>query len=279
MPSSMEFYSTRRVAAHVPIALQQAAREILVSLRHTGLERSDLLLGGYPRSGGTWVRFMTLSALTGAAIDFAVAESLCPPVGSQKKAPRIVAQPESSVSGRVIKTHEQARFAKRFRGKALYVVRDPRDVAISYYHFLTPPNCVRADELDRFAKSFAAGKIGPYGSWQSHVRGWRAFSLARPHDAVIVRYEDLLQDAPATLVDAFARIRIPVEACSISAAVDRSSADSMRRKESTIKDATDGIRFVRAARAEQWRECLTAATVSTFASVARSELTLFGYSV
>src|SRR5215469_6269647 len=88
----------------------------------------DTFIVSYPRSGNTWTRFLIANLLhPEQPASFANIERLIPDCEAQssrymKRASR----------PRIIKSHEY--FDPRYK-KVIYIVRDPRDVALSYYDF------------------------------------------------------------------------------------------------------------------------------------------------
>src|SRR5579872_7348300 len=98
-------------------------RRPLIWLRHRGLSANDIFLASYPRSGNTWLRFVLSEALSGEEIDFDNINSFIPELKWHKQGKPLLAG-----QGRVIKTHEQYR--KEYK-KAIYIVRDVRDCALS----------------------------------------------------------------------------------------------------------------------------------------------------
>ena len=94
----------------------------------------------------------------------------------------------------VVKTHDPYRLAdrERFR-KAIYIVRDPRDVVISYYRFLRVWHDYGAS-FDDFLGQWLAGRIWPC-SWRDHVDSWtRPWDGPSPPCIKVLRYVDLLSD-------------------------------------------------------------------------------------
>uniref|UniRef100_A0A8C9MYQ8 Sulfotransferase n=1 Tax=Serinus canaria TaxID=9135 RepID=A0A8C9MYQ8_SERCA len=79
--------------------------------------------------------------------------------------------------------------------QVIYVARNPKDVAVSFYHFhhlakfLPDPS-----SFDAFLTQFLEGTVH-YGSWFDHVKGW----LGQRHllDILYVTYEELHQVSPA----------------------------------------------------------------------------------
>ena len=72
--------------------------------------------------------------------------------------------------GRLIGTHEQYR---KDYNRAIYVVRDARDVLLSEFAFLKALDYFRGD-LDKFISTFlfTCGSAYGYGPWQRHVSSW-----------------------------------------------------------------------------------------------------------
>src|SRR6476646_4264045 len=96
--------------------------------RNVAVYADDTFVVSYPRSGNTWTRFLIANLLhPDLNVSFTNIEKLIPDTSSQsnralKRTPR----------PRIIKTHEY--FDHRYP-KVIYIVRDPRDVVLSYYDF------------------------------------------------------------------------------------------------------------------------------------------------
>src|SRR5271170_6587185 len=147
----------------------------------------DTFLVSYPKSGNTWVRFLLANLIyPNQTVGFANINRLLPAPGvSSKRFLRNLPRP------RILKSHEP--FDVRFR-KVIYLVRDPRDVAVSEYHFDLKKRYIAAGmTLDEFIKRFVAGETSSYGSWWEHAASWIAARHANP-SFLLVRYEDLLSD-------------------------------------------------------------------------------------
>ncbi|XP_025049739.1 sulfotransferase 1A1-like [Alligator sinensis] len=99
---------------------------------------------------------------------------------------------------RLIKTHLPVELLPpsfwRQGCKVLYVSRDPRDVAVSYYHFYRmAPVHPHPGPWPHFLEEFLNGKVS-YGSWFTHVKGW--WAKAATHPVLCLRYEDM-KEAPS----------------------------------------------------------------------------------
>src|SRR5579862_3293112 len=81
---------------------------------------------------------------------------------------------------------------------AIYIVRNPLDVAISYAHHLGKPIDFAIDFMNmKNAETSVSEKqvYEVYGSWSQHVLSW----TRKPHPAIyVMRYEDMLADPQKT---------------------------------------------------------------------------------
>lgn len=93
------------------------------------------------------------------------------------------------------------------QGRYIYLVRDPTDVAVSYYHFHCSHLGYRGN-LERFLGEFVTGKV-LMGSWFQHVSQWRA--RAGAVNVLLLRYEELQQDLEGCVrrIAAFCNFRVP----------------------------------------------------------------------
>lgn len=122
------------------------------------------MLASYPRSGNSWTKLMLAELLVGSAkIDGRSKEWFVPMVGQHRGAPGVLPN-----GGRLIKTHEP--YNKAY-ARAIYLVRDVRDVVVSFRTLRTMEG-FSEESFDDFLSRFAVGAIGGYGTWQEHVASW-----------------------------------------------------------------------------------------------------------
>ena len=124
--------------------------------------------------------------------------------------------------------------ADRTRG-AIYVVRDPRDVAVSYAHHTGKSPEWAAAELANPAASLL-GQPGAHagqvrmrlGTWSEHVREWTRHDL---FPVLVVRYEDMSADPRAELARVARFAEIDADAERVAAAVRAARFDALRDQE------------------------------------------------
>ena len=249
--------------------------------RNLKLFPDDTMLVSYPRSGNTWTRFLVANLVfPDREVSFANIESLIPDTSSQssralKRTPR----------PRFIKTHEY--FDHRYP-RTIYIVRDPRDVALSYYDFQRKYRQIEDGyPLERYVDDFVSGRLvsAPWGTWAENVGSWIHTRSGHP-GFLVLRYEDMLADTLGQLSRVADFLRLPPDAQRLQRAVELSSADRMRKLEQQQQDqwiATRNRRkdipFVRSASSGGWRESLPAACVAQIESAWGKLMTDVGYSL
>jgi hypothetical protein len=213
----------------------------------------DVFLVSFPKSGNTWTRFLIANlAHPNELVGFENIHRLVPdPFVTSKMDFDRMARP------RIIKSHEC--FDPRYP-RAMYIVRDPRDVVISQYHYHRKCNKIEDGyPMEKFVARFLAGETCPHGSWGQNVTTWLTSRHNDPR-FLLLRYEDMVSDPRRELARVAAFLNIPADAERISQAVERSAADRMRKlekaqgdKSSLTKESRKDLSFVRAAKSGGWR--------------------------
>jgi hypothetical protein len=203
------------------------------------------------------MRFLIANALRpGSSVTFANFGDAVPDIYDEADS-ALAARPDP----RVLKSHEP--YDERYP-RVIYLVRHPADVAVSYYHYLVKMRTIGSDfELARFVDSFVAGDLDGFGTWGDHVLGWLNARDGDEH-FVLIRYEDLLAEPEERLRAALGVARAEVPDADVAAAVQRSSAEELRRLERetahelpTFRGSRPDLRFVRRAGAGAGHQELT----------------------
>ena len=253
-------YGAKRIAKYL-LGTDIAGRQIAV-------RPDDTFIVSYPRSGNTWTRFLIANLLfAGQPISFANIERLIPDAEAQssrymKRIP----------SPRVIKSHQY--FDHRYP-KVLYITRDPRDVAVSYYNFARKYRHI-ADNypLEQYVHGFVTGTLqsSAWGTWAENVGTWMAARNGRP-TFLVLRYEDLIADTQTELATVARFLGVDATPAALSRAIENSSADHLRELEKkeggvwvTTKNKRSDIPFIGNAAAGKWKSVLPDAAVEKIES-------------
>jgi hypothetical protein len=96
---------------------------------------------------------------------------------------------------RVFKSHLTFRRIPKGPCKYIYVARDGKDVAVSYFHFHQSHMSYKGS-FEEFFEQFLAGDLH-YKSWLRHVEGWWAHR--DDSNILFLHYEDLVLDLAGSL--------------------------------------------------------------------------------
>ena len=237
----------------------------------------DVFLVSFPKSGNTWTRFLVANLLyPESPASFANIYKLVPdPEGTPKKHFDTMPRP------RIIKSHTC--FDPAYP-RVIYIVRDPRDVAISQYHYHRKRRLINDQyPLEDFVARFVAGETCDYGSWAENVSTWL---VARRNDSrfLLLRYEDMIADTVHELAKVASFMGISPSNEQLLTAVERSSADNMRKLErmqsrmSTMtKKSRQDLPFVRSANKGGWKTNLSEPLVAKIESAWAPLMQSLGY--
>lgn len=228
-------------------------RAPLIWLRNRGLDPNDIFLASYPRSGSTWTRFVLYEILAREPSSFDNVNRGIPENGIQW-----LAEPLLPGEGRLIKTHEPYRHEYR---RAIYLVRDMRDVIFSQYSRERELG-ILYDDFDGYLSKFLQGKISGFGAWQKHIDSWLESPLPRRGDLLLLKFEDFRKDMEPAINRMLDFFGVEVRPDAVRAAIANNTLEKMREKElqsRTLHQARGGEegRFVRKGSVGGWREKLT----------------------
>lgn len=182
------------------VPLMKYFAEMVGPLQSLQLRPDDLIISTYPKSGTTWVSEILDMIYQGGDVEkcrrapilmrVPFLEFKCP------GCPTGVEVLKNTPVPRLIKTHlplallPQSLLDQKI--KVVYVARNAKDVAVSYYHFYRMVK-VYPDPgtWDSFLEKFMAGEVF-YGSWYQHVKEW--WELSRTYPVLYLFYEDMKEN-------------------------------------------------------------------------------------
>jgi hypothetical protein len=257
-------------------ALTQAGRVLTgrqIAGRGLTVFPDDVFLVSYPRSGNTWTRFLLGNLIyQDAAVTFSNIESSIPEIYFNRD--RFLRQLKRP---RMLKSHES--FQPHYP-RVIYIVRDPRDVAVSFYHHnVKARNIPDNYPIASFVPRFIAGEFDrKFGSWRDNVLSWTVLRKDDPW-FLMLRYEDLKRDTANVLVNVVAFLdrcsfrKIDSSPQALQRAIELSSPERMRtleKQEAGNWVLTKGTRsdkpFVRSATSGGWKSQLSPESVAAIES-------------
>jgi aryl sulfotransferase len=250
-------------------------------------------LVSYPRSGNTWLRFM-LGSLIAEGADVSInAPGISTPVANREEFDALFAMDSGILTDEEIelvrpkmygllisrfqgplilrKVHDRCRrnvagermFPPELSRGAVYIVRDPRDVAVSFAQFsgIPPDETIRRMGDPAQALPGLNGRVAqfpqPLGTWSEHVRSWLDQSRMPVH---LVRYEDMGASPVQRLTEVADFLGIPSGAVDRAVAAARFEGLRAQEDESRFREFVgSGGRFFWQGRSGGWRSALSRA--------------------
>jgi hypothetical protein len=163
---------------------------------------------------------------------------------------------------------------------AIYIVRNPLDVAISYAHHMSKPIDFAIEFMNQKNAETGTGEkhvYEVYGSWSQHVLSW----TRKPHPAIyVMRYEDMLNEPKKTFGALARHLLFKPSESELADAIDRSSFARLREQEAKagFRERPDGTEwFFREGRTGQWKDVLTPAQIQRVVDAHGEQMQRFGY--
>jgi aryl sulfotransferase len=269
-------------------------------------------LASYPKSGNTWLRVLLRTLVSGRPADLATFSRLGGYAASRfqfERALGIDSVPLSpnqecnlrphvfdvlaaeAKSPLFLKVHDaycltpagKPLFPRTATFGAVYVVRDPRAVAVSLAHHLADP----IDPVIAFMNDDDATDARPTKwlsahlrqrllRWSEHVESW----LGAPFPVHLVRYEDMHADPHAACAAVAAFLRLPCDAAAIAAAVEAASFSRLQAQEREfgfVEKPPQAAAFFREGRVDGWRDALTAEQAARIVAAHGAVMRRLGY--
>ncbi len=264
--------------------IKQSLKQLVgkdIAGRDFAIYSDDTFIVSYPRSGNTWTRFLVANLLNPQQeVTFASIENQVPDSEAQSRHHlKLVPRP------RFIKSHEY--FHPRYR-KVVYVVRDPRDVALSYHNFQRKYRQIDdAYPLSSFVADFVGGRMisADWGTWRENVASWIYARYGNP-GFLLLRYEDLISDALNQMARLAGFLGLEPSAPLLEQAIARSTAEHLRKLEETqghrwvsTKGKRTDIPFVGSAISGTWKAKLPENSVAEIEAAWGPLMSALGYEV
>ena len=250
---------------------------------------NDVIVSTYPKSGTNWTMQIAHQIAWLGEGTFDYIHEVIPWPGSIMKTPVIplddLSVAKSSPTGmRVIKSHEEAAFVPlNDEGKYIVVVRDPKDVLVSAYHFenefflkMVGDKVPLADFIEGFlAKEFI------YIDWASHTSSWWAL---RQRSNVLLLFFEEMKDNPHQVIRQIADLmQVGLTDTQFAQVAEKSSYAWMKTHDKIFSPPTPPdyqeqgkISMVRSGRTGASGETLTAAQQKAIDDFCQNELLALG---
>lgn len=222
---------------------------------------------GFPKSGNTWACYLLSYCLNSHFDDADVIEGLYPKEPELRKIVKggLSHKSYKETLGPVLKTHF-FEFPQKEVVNGIYLVRDPRDVMLSFYAFDTGYLQKQPifgygrwrESLHLMKVRMVYGIVKPprflyikqkFPKWVRHAERARNMGLNR-----VLRYEDLKQNTAGALEQLFNSYNIQVDPAIIAKAIELFDFQKLKKLEA---QKPEDQRFYRKGNSEGWKSALT----------------------
>jgi hypothetical protein len=162
----------------------------------------------------------------------------------------------------------------------IYLVRDPRDVAVSYADHLgvAIDRVIEIMATEHAHTGLASSHVTEFlGSWSQNVATWAADGNDRVH---VARYEDLLARPEARFGEIVKFLGLKPDPAAFRRALANTSFRKLSRQEKAsgfVERSRKQDRFFRRGRKGGWRQVLTAEQAARIVADHGEQMTRFGY--
>nr|WP_285853728.1 sulfotransferase domain-containing protein [Oceanobacillus luteolus] len=215
-------------------------------------QEDDICIVAYPKSGNNFLLFLVATLLYKKKLDWATKGMMIQNIDSEP----IVGLP----SPHLVWSHHG--YDPTYP-KVIYLVRDPRDIVISYYHhFQKYFGDTRS--FNDFFDAFMEGSIGP-GFWDKNIESWLDNQKNVNNGFLLIKYEDLLENTFKEAQRIIKFLNLNRTNKEINEAVKWASFDNMKELEKKQHEHLNGrsplvnpnIPFVREGRSNSWKSVLS----------------------
>lgn len=162
---------------------------------------------------------------------------------------------------------------------AIYIVRNPLDVAISLSHHVDTTLEQAIDAMGDYAETAVTKHRvhEVWDSWSNHVLSW----TRKPHRAIyVMRYEDMLNDPEKTFSALASHLLLNASPEQVRTAIERTSFEKLKSQEEEKgfkEKPKHADRFFREGRAGQWKDILTPKQINRIVKDHGEQMARFGY--
>nr|ACO09587.1 Amine sulfotransferase [Osmerus mordax] len=248
----------------------------LDSLPEIEIRDSDIFVITYPKSGTTWMQYVLALMFHSDELEG----------DHNKHAMRIVPWIEVEMD------HSTTRLPRLFashllpsllpqglrkRGKIIYFARNPKDVAVSFYHFHNVSRLLEdKEDFNTFLEEFVEGNVF-VSSWFDHVKDW--YSQMDNFDMLFFTYEEMKKDLKRTIVKVSTFLKKSFDEETLNMIVEKSSFSNMQLTPNAnldtvspdLFDSSKG-RMLRKGKVGDWKTMFTVAQSEKFDKIYKEKM-------
>jgi len=244
----------------------------------------DICYTSYPKSGSTWLAYiLVLIVGNGEIPSDPTLRCGLHWVESSWTYPRSKSELDALPSPRIFKSHMPYRMALggdpvENPCKYIYIARNPRDVAVSYYFFERAKSWAGyySGPWEHWLKMFMEGTV-QRGDWFEHVLSWWNHRNAK--NILFLKYEDLRRDFDTELRKIARYLNYPLSDEAVNKIKEKTLFNNMKQDDfSNMHEIMEFHSFFRKGQIGSWKEQFTVAQNEHFEKLYAKRMTGSGLS-
>ncbi|XP_064563253.1 sulfotransferase 6B1-like [Zonotrichia leucophrys gambelii] len=238
--------------------------ETFKALESFEARRDDVILAGYPKSGSNWLSQILTDLIAISQKKTPGSEStvnaeeprLIPfiEMGNLEKYERMTKLPSPRFIATHLRPENLPKSIFKTNAKILLLIRNPKDVATSYYHFSNGlPLLPSYETWEDFFTDFMTKKMA-WGCYFEYLSEWNKY--ADKENIMTITYEEVKENPALSVKNIATFFGIPLTEEQLQLVVERSSFQSMKKNSDKTHGSFGNILF-RKGGVSDWKNLFT----------------------
>lgn len=245
------------------------------------MRSSDVIVVTWPKSGTTWMQYIVTQLIYGKEIAdeknlfetnifLEIVQNPFQPDDSEGFYKLAEGRPSPRLLKSHLKLHMLPKCLFDSKAKVIYVVRNPKDAAVSYFNFCRMnPFLPPYKDWSEFFEYFRRGLL-PWGDWFEHVLPW--WEKRNEPNVLFIKYEDMKKDLVNAVTSVSEFLGKSLSDDEIEDICARSSFEAMKKNPAASPDLAHPIlskrdptiQFMRKGEIGNWKNYFTVAQNERF---------------